>query len=105
MWTERACRAPCLLSSAAVMRRSARKYGARSAQYLRLEAGHAGRDALLMAAGLGLVGAPVAAFNDAKLRQTLALERGQPLKVVLMTGDTSSAIVQPAARSSDARST
>jgi SagB-type dehydrogenase family enzyme len=66
--------APCLLSFAAVMRRTARKYGPRSERYVHLEVGHAAQNVLLMAADLGLVGAPVGAFDDRRLAETLALE-------------------------------
>ena len=77
--------APCLLSFAAITRRTAQKYGPRSPRYVNLEAGHAAQNALLMATALGLVGTPVGAFDDEKLARTLALERlAEPLYLVAL---------------------
>jgi len=75
--------APCLLSFAAVVGRTARKYGSRAMRYVYLEAGHAAQNSLLMAAELGLRAAPVGAFDDAAMATTLGLERtAEPIYLV-----------------------
>jgi SagB-type dehydrogenase family enzyme len=75
--------APCVLSFAAVMRRTARKYASRASRLVHLEAGHAAQNALLVATALGLAGTPVGPFDDAILAQTLRLERAaEPVYLV-----------------------
>ena len=75
--------ASCVFSVAAVMERTARKYGARAERYVQLEAGHVAQNVLLMAAGLGLGGTPVGAFNDNAVARTLGLDQGEtPLYLV-----------------------
>ncbi len=67
--------APCLLSFAAVIGRTARKYQSRAWRYVHLEVGHAAQNSLLMAAALGLGATPVGAFDDAAMARALGLER------------------------------
>jgi SagB-type dehydrogenase family enzyme len=75
--------APCLLSFAAVMRRTAAKYGSRAARYVHLEAGHAAQNVLLTATAMGLGATPVGAFDDSALARVLGLERSaEPLYIV-----------------------
>ena len=75
--------ASCVFSIAAVTERTARRYGTRAERYVQLEAGHVTQNVLLMAAGLGLGGTPVGAFNDDAVARTLGLDTGEiPLYLV-----------------------
>jgi SagB-type dehydrogenase family enzyme len=75
--------APCVLSFAAVMQRTARKYAARASRFIHLEAGHAAQNALLVATAIGLAGTPVGSFDDVRLARTLGLERAaKPIYLV-----------------------
>jgi SagB-type dehydrogenase family enzyme len=75
--------APCVLALTAVVKRTTRKYGERGVRYIHMEAGHAAQNALLTAAALGLAAYPVAAFDDARVTQLLALPQGEvPLYLV-----------------------
>jgi SagB-type dehydrogenase family enzyme len=67
--------APCLLSFAAVIGRTARKYQSRAWRYVHLEVGHAAQNSLLMAAALGLGATPVGAFDDVAMTRALGLDR------------------------------
>jgi len=75
--------ASCVFSITAVTERTARRYGTRAERYVQLEAGHVTQNVLLMAAGLGLGGTPVGAFNDDAVARTLGLDTGEiPLYLV-----------------------
>lgn len=70
--------APALFILTAVYERTARKYGPeRSRRYVFMEAGHAAQNLLLEAAGLGLGGVPVGAFEDRELHKVLSLPAEQ----------------------------
>jgi len=75
--------APCLLSLAAIMDRSATKYGARAERFVHLEVGHTAQNVLLAATALGLGATPVGAFDDATLARLLELEpTAQPIYLI-----------------------
>jgi len=75
--------APTVVVFAAVYERTEEKYGERAKRYVQLEAGHACQNLLLQTAALGLGGVPIGAFNDARVKNLLALPDDQdPLYVV-----------------------
>lgn len=75
--------APCLLSLAAIVERTAGKYGARAQRFVDLEAGHTAQNVLLVATALGLGATPVGAFDDATLARLLELEpTAQPIYLI-----------------------
>lgn len=82
--TEEVTAAPALFVIAAVVARTARRYGAeRSPRYVHFEVGHAAQNLLLEAAALGLAAVPIAAFDDDGVREALALPRGEePLYLI-----------------------
>lgn len=65
--------APCVVAIAAVVERTAGRYGERALRYVHMEAGHAAQNLLLQATASGLAAVPVGAFDDRKVQQTLAL--------------------------------
>lgn len=65
--------APALLVLAAVVDRSADKYGARAERYVHMEVGHAAQNVYLQAAALGLGTCLVGAFDDVQLQRVLRL--------------------------------
>ena len=75
--------AACVFAISVVALRTARKYGSRAQRYVQLEAGHAAQNLLLMAAGLGLGGTPVGAFDDDAVARVLCLGREEaPLYLI-----------------------
>ena len=56
------------------MERTAAKYGDRADLYVKLEAGHIGQNVLLAAESIGLWAVPVGSFDEAAVRDLLALE-------------------------------
>ncbi len=75
--------APAVFAIAAVEARTERKYGARAARYVHLEAGHAAQNLLLEAVALGLGAVPVGAFDDARVHDVLGLPADeQPLYLI-----------------------
>jgi SagB-type dehydrogenase family enzyme len=76
--------APAVFVITAVYERTAAKYGAgRTPRYVHIEAGHAAQNLLLQAVALGLGGVPMGAFDDERVRETLALPADQaPLYLI-----------------------
>jgi len=75
--------APVTFVIAAVVERTAVKYGERASRYVQLEAGHAAQNILLQAAALGLGAVPIGAFRDDQLAALLELPRAErPLYLV-----------------------
>jgi nitroreductase len=75
--------APASVAFAAVLARTAKKYGDRSARYVPIEVGAAAENLALQAVALGLGSTVVGAYDDAAL--TLALGSApdeQPLALV-----------------------
>lgn len=76
-------RAPVIVVIAAVVDRTAARYGKRAERYVHLEAGHAAQNLLLQATALGLGATPVGAFNDAEVARLLRLNsRETPLYII-----------------------
>jgi len=67
--------APLCLVVAAVVERSAVKYGRRAERYCWMEAGHIAQNVLLQATAMGLGGVPVGAFEDGRVAEILRLPR------------------------------
>jgi len=76
--------APCVFVVSAVFERTTRRYGERGRlRYVPMDAGHAAQNLLLQAVALGLASVPVGAFDDAAIRQVLALPtREEPLYIL-----------------------
>jgi SagB-type dehydrogenase family enzyme len=76
--------APAVFVIAAVVERTAAKYGAeRSPRYVHLEAGHAAQNLLLQAVALELGAVPIGAFDDAAVQEAMGLSADQqPLYLI-----------------------
>jgi SagB-type dehydrogenase family enzyme len=75
--------APAVFVFAAVLERTAQRYGRRAERYVHMEVGHAAQNLLLQAVALGLGGVPVGAFDDEEVGRVLALPKDErPLYVV-----------------------
>lgn len=76
--------APLVIVISGVVERTSTRYGPeRAERYVALEAGHAAQNVLLEAVSLGLGAVPVGAFDDAAVRQVLALADGEaPLYLI-----------------------
>jgi SagB-type dehydrogenase family enzyme len=76
--------APAVFAIAAEMSRTESKYGRlRTPRYVHMEAGHAAQNLLLQAVALGRAGVPIGAFDDARVRDALALPPGRaPLYLI-----------------------
>lgn len=75
--------APAVFIIAAVYERTEVKYGARTARYVHMEAGHAAQNILLQAVALGLGAVPIGAFDDDRLAAALSLPNvEQPLYLI-----------------------
>ncbi|MFH1444210.1 MAG: SagB/ThcOx family dehydrogenase [Candidatus Peregrinibacteria bacterium] len=66
-------RAPAVFVIAAVIGRTAAKYGDRAERYVILETGHAAQNLLLEAVSLNLGAVPIGAFDDGGVTQALSL--------------------------------
>ena len=71
---------------AAVMERTARKYGDRAERYCFIEAGHVAQNILLQATALHLGGVPVGAFEDKDVAKVLKLPENQRVLYLLPLG-------------------
>lgn len=72
--------APVTIVLAAVLARTARKYGRRAERYMHLEVGHAAQNVHLQAVALNLGTVVVGAFDDAEVKRVLSLDtEEQPL--------------------------
>ncbi|MHC4094251.1 MAG: SagB/ThcOx family dehydrogenase [Planctomycetota bacterium] len=78
--------APVCLVIAAVVERTAGKYGKRAERYCFTEAGHVAQNILLQATALGLGGVPVGAFEDQKVAKVLKLPKAQRVLYLLPIG-------------------
>ncbi len=77
---------PVCFVIAAVVERSAVKYGERAERYCFLEAGHVAQNILLQATALGLDGVPVGAFEDHQVAAVLKLPAGQRVLYLVPVG-------------------
>jgi len=75
--------APAVVVLTGVFERTAAKYGDRAPRYVHIEAGAAGENLLLQAAGLGLGGVFTGAFRDDAVAEVLGLPEGHaPLGLI-----------------------
>jgi SagB-type dehydrogenase family enzyme len=84
-WNQRfVATAPCVFVVTADFERTTEKYGDRGrTRYVPMDAGHSAQNLLLQAVSLGLGAVPIAAFDDAAVRQALALPGNEePLYVI-----------------------
>jgi SagB-type dehydrogenase family enzyme len=79
--------APCVFVFSADFEKTTEKYGNRGrTRYVPMDAGHSAQNLLLQAVSLGLVGVPIGAFDDAAVRQALALPGNQEPLYILPVG-------------------
>ena len=78
--------APMCVVVAAVVKRTARKYGERAERYCFIEAGHVAQNILLQATALHLAGVPVGAFADEKVTTVLKLPKDHRVLYLLAIG-------------------
>lgn len=79
-------RAPVTLVVAAVVERTARKYGERAERYVAIEAGAAAENAALEAVALGLGTTFVGAFDDGQVAALVGLRAGEQPLLLLPVG-------------------
>lgn len=78
--------APAVMVIAAVVSRTAVKYGDRAARYVHMEVGAVAENVYLQAAALGLGTTYVGAFDDARVRQVLSLSQDESPFAILPVG-------------------
>lgn len=78
--------APAALVVAAVVSRSAGRYGGDADRYVTLEAGHATQNVLLQAAALGLGAVPLGAFDRDAVADALSMAAGESAHYVVPVG-------------------
>ena len=78
--------APVCMVIAAVVERTARKYGRRAERYCFIEAGHVGQNVLLQATALHLAGVPIGAFEDDAVAAVLKLPKTHRVLYLLPVG-------------------
>lgn len=78
--------APTVVVIAASPSRTASRYGARTDDYVRLEAGHVAQNILLEATAIGLGAVPIGAFDRNRVRDLLALARDQVVIYLIPVG-------------------
>jgi len=78
--------APACVVLAAVVKRTARKYGDRAERYCFIEAGHVAQNILLQATALHLAGVPMGAFEDDKVATVLKLPKDHRVLYLLAIG-------------------
>ena len=79
--------APCVFAISAVFERTTRRYGERGRlRYVPIDIGHAAGNLLLQAVALGLASVPVGAFDDAAVKQALALPQPEEPMYILPVG-------------------
>ena len=71
---------------AAVVERTARKYGRRAERYCFIEAGHVAQNVLLQATALHLAGVPIGAFEDDAVAAVLKLPKTHRVLYLLPVG-------------------
>jgi SagB-type dehydrogenase family enzyme len=74
--------AALLLVLSAIYERTTGKYGKRGIRYVHMEAGHAAQNVCLQAVSLGLGAVVVGAFEDAKVKEAISLEREKPICIL-----------------------
>jgi SagB-type dehydrogenase family enzyme len=79
--------APACVVIAAVVERTARKYGERAERYCLIEAGHVAQNILLQATALHLAGVPVGAFEDKDVAKVLDLPKDQRVLYLVPVGN------------------
>jgi SagB-type dehydrogenase family enzyme len=78
--------APVTFVVAAVVRRTARKYGGQSDWYVAVEIGHAVENLWLQAVALGLAGVTIGAVNASRVGHALALPAGERAHYLMPVG-------------------
>jgi SagB-type dehydrogenase family enzyme len=78
--------APLCMVIAAVIDRTARKYGSWAERYCLVEVGHVAQNILLQATALELAGVPIGAFEEEKASSALKLPADQRLLYLLPIG-------------------
>ena len=78
--------APVCVVIAAVVERTARKYGGRAERYCWLEAGHVAQNILLQATAMKMAGVPVGAFQDREAAAVLKLPKDTSVLYLLPIG-------------------
>ena len=78
--------APAVFVFAAVLARTARKYGARAERYVLVEVGHAAENLLLQATALGLGGVPIGAFDDERVGAAVGLSDNEEALYLVPVG-------------------
>lgn len=78
--------APVCFVIATVVKRLARRYGARAERYSLIEVGHVAQNMLLQVTALGLASVPVAAFDEGPVGRILKLPNGQQAIYLLPVG-------------------
>ena len=78
--------APACMVIAAMVERTACKYGPRAERYCFMEAGHVAQNILLQATALHLAGVPIGAFEDEKVDAALKMPRGRHVLYLLPIG-------------------
>jgi SagB-type dehydrogenase family enzyme len=79
--------APAVFAITAVPARTAARYGReRGERYVQLEAGHAAQNLLVQAVGVGLVGVPIGAFDDARVLTALNAPAGETAVYLIPVG-------------------
>ncbi len=71
---------------AAAFERTTGRYGERAERYVYMETGHAGQNVLLEAVALGLGAVPLGAFDDAKVKELLAMPEEERAVYVIPVG-------------------
>ena len=79
--------AACVFAISAVFERTTRRYGERGRlRYVPMDIGHAAGNLLLQAVALGLASVPMGAFDDAAVKQALALPQPEEPMYILPVG-------------------
>jgi SagB-type dehydrogenase family enzyme len=82
--------APLTVVVAAVVARTAARYGPRAERYVAMEAGHAAQNLLLQAVALGLASVPVGAFDDVAVARLAGLSADEVPLYLLPVGRSAS---------------
>ncbi len=78
--------APLCVVIAAVVERTARKYGPQSERYCLIEAGHVAQNILLQATALKLGAVPIGAFDESSVSRALRLPKGHTVLYLIPVG-------------------
>lgn len=80
-WQEAIADCAACFIIAAVISRTAKKYGDRAELYIHIEVGHAAQNLLLQATALKLGAVPMGAFHEQKVKKLLGL-KGEPFYII-----------------------